>query len=397
MEQQWAVGISYGELVLKGKNRNRFIAKAQRQIERAAEPFVIGERLQQQGKYFLTVPDATQVDPFCKALQKVFGLVYITPALRVGKEREAVREAARYLLQRRLQGELTAGNRHTFKVETTRSDKSFPLTSPEISARIGGDLLTDFVEIGLSVDVHNPEIVVHIDVRDDVFVSVDRFSGMGGLPMKSSGRGLLLLSGGIDSPVAGFSMARRGMEIGCVHFHSYPFTSERARDKALRLAEELSGTVGPMRLFFLNLVKVYTEIHKHCAAKNTTVLSRRMMMRLAERLAERYDYDALITGESLGQVASQTVQGISVVNEVVHRPILRPLIAQDKNTIIETARRIDTYEISIEPYDDCCSIFAPSRPNTKPRSRDMEREESNFPVQEVMEEVLETLEVCDID
>lgn len=397
MDQQWVVGISYGELVLKGKNRNRFIAKAQRQIERAAEPFVIGERLQQQGKYFLTVPDATQVDPLCKALQKVFGLVYITPALRVGKERESVREAARYLLQRKIQAESTVGNRHTFKVETTRSEKSFPLTSPEISARIGGDLLTDFSESGLSVDVHDPEIVVHIDVRDDVFVSVDRLPGMGGLPMKSSGRGLLLLSGGIDSPVAGFSMARRGMEIGCVHFHSYPFTSERARDKALRLAEELSGTVGPMRLFFLNLVKAYTEIHKHCAEKNTTVLSRRMMMRLAERLAERYDYDALITGESLGQVASQTVQGISVVNEVVRRPILRPLIAQDKNTIIETARRIDTYDISIEPYDDCCSIFAPSRPNTKPRSSDMEREEMNFPVEEVMEEVLATLEICDIE
>lgn len=254
-------------------------------------------------------------------------------------------------------------------------------------------MLTDFP--GLAVDVRHPQIMLAVELREDAFVSVDRYEGVGGLPAGSGGRGLLLLSGGIDSPVAGYEMARRGLALGAVHFHSYPFTSERAQDKAKRLKTQLERSVGPMRLYMINLVKIYTAIAQNCQKKNTTILSRRMMMRIGDRLCERFGYDALLTGESLGQVASQTVQGIHAVNNAAFHPILRPLIATDKTDIISVARSIGTYDLSIEPYDDCCSLFAPEHPNTRPSLQQILEDERHLDVETLVKEALETLEIAE--
>ncbi len=392
MSRDWVVAISYGELILKGKNRQRFVEKARRQIDKVTEGFAIGRKFMQQGKYYLSVSEE-ELEPVCRAVQKVFGLVYVTPAIRVKKDLAAIREAAVWLMNRKLRALKEAAPEKQsvrFKVRGKRSDKSFPLDSPQLSAQIGAALLAEYPQ--LTVDVHHPELTLYVDVRDDCFLYIDRLPGMGGLPMGSGGRGLVLLSGGIDSPVAGFQMARRGVELGCVHFHSYPFTSERAQQKALQLAEQMSRYVGPMAVYMVNLLEIYTAIHQNCKPRNTTILSRRMMMRIADALCAQYEYDAMITGESLGQVASQTIQGISVVNDAATRPILRPLIATDKNDIIEIAREIETYEISIEPYDDCCSVFAPDRPNTKPRLSDILLEETHLEVDELVARALAGVE-----
>lgn len=393
----WVIAISYGELVLKGKNRHRFISRAERSIDKVTEQFQIKSRFSQHGKYYLEVEEA-EIPDIVREVQKVFGIVYVTPAIRVAKTMEAISEGAVFMMRRRLERRTAEEKKEklTFKVRGKRADKSFPLGSPELSAKIGGVLLSEFAG-ELKVDVNEPECTLFVDVREDCFIYTDRYDGMGGLPMGSGGRGLVLLSGGIDSPVAGFEMARRGLELGCIHFHSYPFTSERAKDKAERLARQMSRYVGPMRVYMVNLLETYTAIHRECRAKNTTILSRRMMMRIADKICDEYEYDCVITGESLGQVASQTVQGISVVDNASRHVILRPLIATDKNRIIEVARDIDTYEISIEPFDDCCSVFAPTRPNTKPRLHDIEADEEKLDIEALLETAMESLEVIDIE
>ena len=356
---QPVVSVSYGELVLKGKNRGMFVAAIKRHLHRALQGIPVIEEFEQFGKLFFVVREE-DVAKTVAACQRVFGLLYVTPGLRVACEEQAIREACRKLMAEKI-AEDTTDKTPTFKVKVKRSNKAFPIPSPTFAATVGDWMLTDFP--GLAVDVRHPQIMLAVELREDAFVSVDRYEGVGGLPAGSGGRGLLLLSGGIDSPVAGYEMARRGLALGAVHFHSYPFTSERAQDKAKRLKTQLERSVGPMRLYMINLVKIYTAIAQNCRKKNTTLLSRRMMMRIGDRLCERFGFDALLTGESLGQVASQTVQGIHAVNNAAFHPILRPLIATDKTEIISVARGIGTYDLSIEPYDDCCSLFAPEHPN----------------------------------
>lgn len=404
MFKDWVITVSFGELILKGRNRQRFVNQAEDQIDRAVRKLPIKKSYSELGMYFLEV-DQAYVDQAIKEIQKVFGIVYITPTLRVEKTEEAINQAAYYLMEEKIRT-LAGGDKEkkqvSFKVEGKRADKTFPLNSIEIGQVIGGNIHDYFHrpgqdQVDLIVDVHNPDIKVWVDIRDQAYVYLDRYSGLGGLPWGSSGKGLLLLSGGIDSPAAGFQVARRGMELGGVHFHAYPFTSERAKDKAYRLAEKMSEYVGPMKLFMVNLAKTYTAINQHCKNKNTTLLSRRMMMRISDQISDQYGYDALITGESLGQVASQTIQGIHVVNEAAFRPILRPFIATDKTDIVDIARKIDTYDISIEPYEDSCSIFAPSSPNTKPSLGEILREEENLPIEDLLEEAMESLEIIDID
>lgn len=268
------------------------------------------------------------------------------------------------------------------------------MNSMQIAAKVGGMVLRNFDNF--YVDIKKPEVHVHVDIRQKCYAYLEKYSTIGGLPIGTGGRALLLLSGGIDSPVAGFEMARRGVEIGAIHFHSYPFTSERAKDKARRLAKQMSIYVGEVRYFEINMLNIYTAINKNCRERFTTILSRRFMMRIAEKLAEKYRFDGFVTGEALGQVASQTIQSISVVNDATRLPIFRPLINMDKSEIIEKAKWIDTYDISIEPYDDCCSFFAPERPVTKPRLYDIEAEENKLNIDELVEKALETLEIFDI-
>lgn len=395
MHSDWVVSVSFGELMLKGRNRSHFVNNAVRHVMLAVKQIPVKRTYFQIGKFFLEVEEE-DLDRTVAQVRKAFGLAYVTPARKVAPYMASISAVAKEMAEekmQRIQAE-TGKEIVSFKVATKRADKNFPMKSPEISAQLGGDLLEAFP--ALSVDVHDPDFILHVDIRDDAFVYTDQVEGMGGLPWGSGGKGLLLLSGGIDSPVAGFEIARRGMALGAIHFHSYPFTSERAQDKALRLAEKMTESVGPVKVFMVNLLDTYKAVREECSTRNTTVLSRRMMMRIGEALADRYSYDCFITGESLGQVASQTIQGITVVNDAASRPILRPLIARDKNDIIRVARDLGTYEISIEPYDDCCSIFAPDSPNTKPKLEDILEEEKRLDISALIDRAMESLEIIDL-
>ncbi len=403
MTKHWVVTVSFGELILKGRNRHIFVKNAEKQIKKAIKDFDIKKTYSELGMYFIELGE-DQVAGVVEAVQKVFGIVYVTPTLRVAQDLEVVKETAIEMMKGKLREIKEADPSKktvTFKVEGKRADKTFPLNSMEVARQIGGDVLEgvagEEMLPELKVDVHNPEIRLWVDIRDQAYIYMDRYPGLGGLPWGSGGKALLLLSGGIDSPVAGFNMARRGLELGAIHFHSYPFTSERAQDKAVRLAKKMSVYCGPMKLFMVNLIDSYTAINKSCRAKNTTVLSRRMMMRIAERISETYEYAAFITGESLGQVASQTLQGLQVVDEVAKKIVLRPLIAMDKTDIIRIADDIDTYETSIEPYDDCCSIFAPDHPNTNPKSKDLEEDEKALDIEDLVKKALASVEIIEIE
>lgn len=395
MHSDWVVSVSFGELMLKGRNRSYFVNNAVRHVMLAVKQIPIKRTYFQIGKFFLEVEEK-DLDRTVAQVRKAFGLAYVTPARKVGPDMASISAVAKEMAEEKMQRIQAETGKETvsFKVATKRADKNFPMKSPEISAQLGGNLLEAFP--ALSVDVHDPDFILHVDIRDDAFVYTDQVEGMGGLPWGSGGKGLLLLSGGIDSPVAGFEIARRGMALGAIHFHSYPFTSERAQDKALRLAEKMTESVGPVKVFMVNLLDTYKAVREECSTRNTTVLSRRMMMRIGEALADRYSYDCFITGESLGQVASQTIQGITVVNDAASRPILRPLIARDKNDIIRVARDLGTYEISIEPYDDCCSIFAPDSPNTKPKLEDILEEEKRLDISALIDRAMESLEIIDL-
>jgi len=283
---------------------------------------------------------------------------------------------------------------NTFKVSTNRVDKSFPVKSPEVSREIGATILKEFN--ALSVDVHNPEVYLYIDIKENCYIYIDKIKGYGGLPVGTNGQGLLLLSGGIDSPVAGFMMAKRGVEISGVHYHSYPFTSERAEEKVKNLAEILSLYAGPIKLYSVNILEIQKEINAKCPEDEMTIISRRFMMRIAERIAKENGIDALITGENLGQVASQTINGISVINAVVDMPILRPLIGFDKVDIIDLAKEIETYETSILPYEDCCTLFLPDHPVTRPKLKNIEKSEENLNIDRLVDSAIETMKIYNI-
>ncbi|MGB4313048.1 MAG: tRNA uracil 4-sulfurtransferase ThiI, partial [Natronincolaceae bacterium] len=278
----------------------------------------------------------------------------------------------------------------TFKVETRRGDKKFPLQSPEISRDVGAYLLQNIDDI--SVDVHNPDVVVYVEVRDKAFIFSDKIDGFGGLPLGTNGRALLLLSGGIDSPVAGWLVAKRGVEIEAMHFHSYPFTSERAKEKVIDLLRILSIYCGEIKLYSINLLPIQKEINEKCPEGEMTVLSRRFMMKIAQRVGKDNSCDALVTGESIGQVASQTVKSLSVINESVEMPIFRPLIAMDKVDIVDLAKKIGTYETSILPFEDCCTVFLPKHPVIQPRLDKILKSEEKLNVKNLIDEVIDKME-----
>ncbi|NLW40959.1 MAG: tRNA 4-thiouridine(8) synthase ThiI, partial [Tissierellia bacterium] len=329
--------------------------------------------------------------PIIDRLRKVFGIVYISPCIRVEKDMEAIEKAVIKIMEEKL----SKSPVKTFKVKTNRVDKSFPIKSPEVSRRMGGVVLKNVD--GIKVDLHNPDIYLFIDIKEEAYVYIDRIKGYGGLPVGTNGKGLLLLSGGIDSPVAGFLMAKRGLEISGIHYHSYPFTSERAEEKVKTLARILSSYTGRMKLYSVNILEIQKEINAKCPEDEMTILSRRFMMRIAEKIAQRDNIDVLITGESLGQVASQTVQGLTVTNAAVDMPILRPLVGFDKVDIIDIAKEIETYETSILPYDDCCTLFLPKHPVTKPRLSDIERSEESLQIDKLVNEAIENMKVYHIE
>lgn len=377
------ISVSLGEIALKGLNRGYFENKLEKQIKNITRQYGSPNIYREQGKMYIEAEEEYTLQIINK-LKKVFGIVYISPCIRVDKNIESIKHAAITAFK-----EAIGGNNLSFKVETRRVDKNFPLKSPEVSREIGATILKN-VE-GINVDVHNPDIYLYIDIKDRSYIYTEKIKAYGGLPVGTNGKGLLLLSGGIDSPVAGFMMAKRGVSLSAVHFHSYPFTSERAEEKVKELARIMASYCGDIPFYSVNIFEIQKEINDKCPEKEMTVISRRFMMRIAEKIAERECIDALITGESLGQVASQTIQGIAVTNSSINIPVLRPLIGFDKVDIIDIARDIDTYETSILPFEDCCTVFLPKHPVTKPKIEDIEKSEENLDVEVLVNSALDKM------
>lgn len=384
------LSVSFGELFLKGKNRHKFFDSAINNIKRNIKDIEYDEMYLESSKLYI-VADIDKFDKLIRQIKKVFGIIYISKVKRVDKNLDDIYKAINEILSN-----LDIKDK-TFKVETNRVDKSFKLKSPEVSSKAGAYILKNFAsENNLSVDVHKPDFKVFIDIKKYAYVYVERIKGNGGLPVGSSGNGLLLLSGGIDSPVAGYMMAKRGMTINCLHFHSYPFTSKRALNKAVDLGEILSQYTGSMKIYSVNMAEIYKTINKNCPRNQTTILSRRFMMRIAEKISKKDKYDALITGESLGQVASQTIESMSVIGESTEMLIFKPLVALDKSEIIARAKEMGSYEKSIEPFDDCCSIFAPSNPIIKPRLKYIKNSEENLDIESLVNSAIRNMEIIEV-
>ena len=382
--------VRYGEISLKGLNRSYFEDQLVKGIKNGLwglGPFSISKSDQ---LIYIDLNDAAP-EPVVERVIRIFGVVSVSVATTTDVDLEnifrmALEKVNEYRKQNRVQ---------SFKVISRRSDKRFPLTSPQISARVGEYLLTRLPD--LTVDVHHPDLTVYVEVRNQAFIYLEKIPGFGGMPYGTNGKALLLLSGGIDSPAAGWSMAKRGVAIEAVHFHSYPFTSERAKEKVVELAGLLSGYCkGVLKLYLINLLAVQQRLKDECPEEFFTILTRRFMMRIAERIALQNECQALITGESIGQVASQTMQGLQVTNAAVALPIFRPLIATDKVDIMKLAEKIGTYQTSIQPYEDCCTVFLPKRPATKPRLEKILKLESVLENEALVSQALETMETLTI-
>ncbi len=381
----------YGEVVLKGANRKNFESMLLREIKRRAAAVGEFDVYSAQSTAYVEPKDEYQdIDAMFDSLRKVFGVVVVVRAAIVEKDMDKILEMAKEYLPAYLEGH------KTFKVEAKRSDKNFPLKSPEISREVGGAVLSAMPR--LKVDVYNPDITVMVEIREyAAYVYAGRFKGAGGMPSGSNGKGLLLLSGGIDSPVAGFMMAKRGVTIEALHFESYPYTSERAREKVLELARLVCAYTGKMKVHIISLTHIQEELRRACEEDYFTLLLRRYMMTLAERCARERGCGALITGESLGQVASQTMQAIGVTDNAVNMPVLRPCIGMDKEEIVQMARRIDTFETSILPYEDCCTVFTPRHPRTKPELEKVLREENKLDFAALCDEAYATKYTVDVE
>lgn len=352
--------IKLGEIVLKGLNRQSFSAALIRNMRRRLNHlgrFQIREA--QSTIYVEPLDDSIDLEEAAELVSKVFGVIAFSRACVVEKEMPKILEATADYLR----GQLSSIS--SFKVESKRSDKRFPLKSPEISAQVGEYLLDQFPN--LHVDVHNPDLVVRVEIRDfGAYIHGQPLPGAGGIPVGTGGRAAILISGGIDSPVAAWQMAKRGLELTAVHFASPPYTSERAEQKVVELLEKVSQYAGRMFMFTVPFAKIQEEIMAKCPEEYFTIIMRRFMVRAAERIARREECEALITGESLGQVASQTLPAIVCTDAAATMPVFRPLIGSDKSEIVATARRIDTFDLSIQPYEDCCTVFTPKHPNTRP-------------------------------
>ncbi|MCD8015055.1 MAG: tRNA 4-thiouridine(8) synthase ThiI [Lachnospiraceae bacterium] len=419
--------IKYGEIAIKGKNRHLFEEALVNQIRHALSKvdgafFVMRE----QGRIYIDCEGGFDYDETVEALQRVFGIVGICPVMKV--EDRGMDELAKdviHFLQETLEltplpedqgkglskteipavnapkediakenapeentpeDDASRGNAITFKVMTRRANKSYPVSSMEVNSELGGRILDAFP--GMRVDVHNPELVLHVEIREKIYIYSKIIPGPGGMPVGTSGRAMLLLSGGIDSPVAGYMIGKRGVVIDAVYFHAPPYTSDRAKEKVVDLAKLVARYTGPIRLHVVNFTEIQLSIYEKCPHDELTIIMRRYMMRIAERFAAMDGSMALITGESIGQVASQTIQSLSVTNEVCQLPVFRPLIGFDKQEIVEVAKKIGTFETSILPFEDCCTIFVAKHPVTKPNLKVIQRSECKL--SEIIDELVET-------
>lgn len=373
--------IRYSEIHLKGNNRGFFENALINNIRHSLADKKY-KLVKQSGRYVISEFEESEADSIVETVRNVFGVYSVSLADEVKSDYEEIKKSALAI----------APESGTFKVVCNRADKRFPLNSMQLASSIGGDLLENNGK--LSVDLHKPQHLVNIDVRENgkTFVFTNSIKGVNGMPVGTGGKGVLLLSGGIDSPVACYMMAKRGMSIRAIHFHSYPFTSLQAKEKVLTLAKILKKYTLHMTVDVVSFTEIQTAIHEKCPEEFMITIMRRFMMRIAERLAKKYGCGAIITGESLGQVASQTLESITSTNAVATLPVLRPLIGFDKDEIIEIAKRIDTFETSILPYEDCCTIFLPKNPVTKPRLDVVKRVESVLDIDALVEQALENVE-----
>lgn len=377
----------YGEITLKGANRSHFEHLLKNELTRRTAQFGKFKIYYiQSTAYIEPLEETCDITGAYEAAKNTFGVSAVSRAIELPKDMDAILEAAGTVFMPYLSGV------RTFKVESKRSDKKFPFTSPEISAEVGAAIL-EAAGGALRVDVHAPQVCVRVEIRDfAAYICAGQERAVGGMPIGSNGKGLLLLSGGIDSPVAGFMMAKRGVRIDAMHFESFPYTSERARQKVLDLAAKLAGYAGEIRVHIISVTHIQEVLRDNCDEDYFTLLLRRFMMRLAERTANKFSCDALITGESIGQVASQTMKALLVTDSVVNMPVFRPVIGMDKEDIVKISRKIDTFETSILPYEDCCTVFTPAHPRTQPEIYKVENEEARVDVVALEEEAFATLE-----
>ncbi|MBP3359314.1 MAG: tRNA 4-thiouridine(8) synthase ThiI [Clostridia bacterium] len=383
--------VKYGEIILKGCNRPRFEKILLKNIHDAIHRLCKVNISITQATIYIDVEDQEKLDLVCDRLTRIFGIVSVTRAAECEKELSEIQKTAlEYCCN-----ELSEGV--SFKVEGKRSDKAFPLTSQEVSMEVGG-FLHDSIP-GLIVDVHTPQVTVKVEVRDYkayVYCKEKKLAGQGGMPIGTGLKATLLLSGGIDSPVAGHMIAKRGIEIDAVNFFSYPYTSERAKEKVIELASIVARYTSRVNLYIVPFTEIQLQIRDKCPEEHLTLIMRRFMMRIAERLALRHKSSALITGESVGQVASQTLGALDVTNSVVDMPVLRPLIGMDKEEIIVRSRQIGTFETSILPYEDCCTVFTPKHPSTNPKRKSVEKTESVLDVEKLIDNALAGVEMITV-
>lgn len=375
----------YGEMALKGLNKNSFESVLTKNIKRRLNPLGDFKIYSAQSTVYIEpTNDFFDIDEAFERLQKVFGIASLCRAKKLPKDFNAICKDSLPYLEEKLAGY------KTFKVESKRSDKSFPMNSMELSKSFGGFINQHFKDI--SVDVKNPEVTVRLEIRDfAAFVHAENIKGAGGLPVGTSGKAMLLLSGGIDSPVAAYMMAKRGININCIHFMSPPYTSDRALLKVEHLCERLVPYCGTINFYAVHFTEIQEAIKKYCPEELFTVIMRRMMMRIAVKVAEAHDCLALITGESVAQVASQTLGAIKCTDAVSTLPVFRPVAGLDKVEIVEIAQKIDTFEISIEPYEDCCTVFTPKHPKTNPSIEIIEKAEAKYDFEPLIDKAVQTV------
>jgi thiamine biosynthesis protein ThiI len=381
--------VRFGELTLKGNNRQHFEKAVIRDMRNRLRDYPRARMKTSFGRAFIEL-NGEPFEPIADQLNHVFGLSSFSPVQSCDAEAEAIRETALHVMSQ------LERIPETFKVSVKRPNKNFPMDTLQMQHYIGGYILPQFP--GLKVDVRNPEIELYVEIREKhAYVYCEVYPGLGGFPAGTNGKGMLLLSGGIDSPVAGWMAMKSGLDIEAIHFHSFPFTSERAQQKVLELAQRLSDYSGRITVHMVPFTEIQTRLKQHCDDRLLITMIRRAMMRVANKIAERREAGAMITGESLGQVASQTLPSLTVIGQAASLPVLRPLIMMDKAEIVRLAKRIKTFEISIQPYEDCCTLFVPKSPSTNPNAKIIEKLEESAPwLEALIAEAADSAEVLEI-
>lgn len=386
--------IKYAEIGVKGKNRYLFEDALIQQMKYALKPVGEFHIRKESGRIFVDALEEYEYDEAVDALSRVFGIAGICPiVVEEEKDFSHIQHVVEKYVEERYESRA-----FTFKVNVRRADKKYPMKSMEVAALLGEKLLERFEIEGLHVDVHHPDVLLTVEIRDKVYIYSDEIPGPGGMPVGTGGRAMLLLSGGIDSPVAGYMISKRGVSLEATYFHAPPYTSERAKQKVIDLAKLIARYTGPVTLHIVNFTDIQMAIYEKCPHDELTIIMRRYMMKIAEHFARKSGCLALVTGESIGQVASQTMQSLYVTNEVCEMPVFRPCIGMDKQDIVAVSEKIGTYETSILPYEDCCTIFVAKHPVTKPRLDVIKKSEKNLEdcIDGLMKEALETEEIIKI-